>query len=711
MIRILRYLKNAKKMVCFIFVLLIVQAYCDLKLPEYTSDIVDVGIQQSGIEMAVPTQIRGDTLWGVGLFLEESDTAFVESQYEETSEGVYTLIDGADETRLSQVMSAPLALCAKVTEQTDLSTLRAAVESGAASKEQFLQMKEQMANQTGYGSMLEQKAILTVRQEYEALGMDLGAMQTSYLLRKGGMMLLLTLVMIGAAILTSLLAAKAAAGVGRDLRGREFRKVVSFSNGEMGKFSTASLITRSTNDIQQIQMVSVLLLRMVSYAPILGIGGVIKVLGSKTGMGWIIVVAVAIIFAVVFVLMRITIPKFQKMQSLVDRLNLVSREILTGVMPVRAFGREQYEEQRFDEANEDLMKIQLFTSRMMSVMMPFMMLIMNGITILVVWVGAKGVDFGTLQVGDMMAFITYTMLIVMSFLMLTMVSIMLPRAGVAARRIDEVLAVELTIQDKEAVLDDALEHVQGVLQFDNVSFRFPGAEEDTLEKISFTAQPRQTTAIIGSTGCGKSTLLHLIPRFYDVTEGKITIDGVDIRDISQKKLRSFLGFVPQRGILFSGDIASNLKFGDPKITDEEMVRAAEIAQAADFIGAKEEGYQSPIAQGGSNVSGGQKQRLSIARAIAKHPKIFLFDDSFSALDYQTDAKLRKALAEFISDATVLIVAQRISTILHADQILVLEEGKIVGKGTHQTLMETCSAYQEIARSQFSEEELKGGRGA
>lgn len=711
MIRILRYLKNAKKMVCFIFVLLIVQAYCDLKLPEYTSDIVDVGIQQSGIEMAVPTQIRGDTLWGVGLFLDESDTAFVESQYEETPEGVYTLIDGADETRLSQLMSAPLALCATVTEQTDLSTLRAAVESGATSKEQFLQMKEQMANQTGYGSMLEQKAILTVRQEYEALGMDLGAMQTSYLLRKGGMMLLLTLVMIGAAILTSLLAAKAAAGVGRDLRGREFRKVVSFSNGEMGKFSTASLITRSTNDIQQIQMVSVLLLRMVSYAPILGIGGVIKVLGSKTGMGWIIVVAVAIIFAVVFVLMRITIPKFQKMQSLVDRLNLVSREILTGVMPVRAFGREQYEEQRFDEANEDLMKIQLFTSRMMSVMMPFMMLIMNGITILVVWVGAKGVDFGTLQVGDMMAFITYTMLIVMSFLMLTMVSIMLPRAGVAARRIDEVLAVELTIQDKEAVLDDALEHVQGVLQFDNVSFRFPGAEEDTLEKISFTAQPRQTTAIIGSTGCGKSTLLHLIPRFYDVTEGKITIDGVDIRDISQKKLRSFLGFVPQRGILFSGDIASNLKFGDPKITDEEMVRAAEIAQAADFIGAKEEGYQSPIAQGGSNVSGGQKQRLSIARAIAKQPKIFLFDDSFSALDYQTDAKLRKALAEFISDATVLIVAQRISTILHADQILVLEEGKIVGKGTHQTLMETCSAYQEIARSQFSEEELKGGRGA
>ncbi len=712
MIRILRYLKNAKRAVCFIFILLIIQAYCDLKLPEYTSEIVDVGIQQSGIETAVPEKIREDTLWGVSLFLEENEAAFVTSQYQEISDGVYELIDGADQKLLQEWMPTPLALCASISEQMDLSTLKQMVESGAASKGQFLDMKEEMIRQMGGdSSMLDQKAILAVKEEYEALGIDLGAMQTSYLLRKGGMMLALTLVMVGAAVLTSLLAARAAAGVGRDLRSRVFRKVVSFSNGEMTRFSTASLITRSTNDIQQIQMVSVLLLRMVSYAPILGIGGVIKVLGTKTGMGWIILVAVAVIFVVVFTLMRITMPKFQKMQSLVDRLNLVSREILTGIMPIRAFGREQYEEKRFGKANLNLMKTQLFTSRMMSVMMPAMMLIMNGITILIVWAGARGVDFGTLQVGDMMAFITYTMLIVMSFLMLTMVSILLPRAGVAARRIDEVLAVEPGIEDKEHVLDDQLDQVKGVLTFDHVSFRFPEAEKNTLDDISFTAKPGETTAIIGPTGCGKSTLLNLIERFYDVTEGKITVDGVDIRDLSQKKLRSFLGFVPQKGVLFSGDIASNLKFGGDDITDQTMIQAAEIAQATEFIEGKEGKYQSAIAQGGSNVSGGQKQRLSIARAIAKQPKIFLFDDSFSALDYRTDANLRRALSQAISDATVIIVAQRISTILHADQILVLEEGKLVGKGNHQTLMETCSAYQEIARSQLSEEELKGGKGA
>lgn len=710
MIRILRYLKHAKKAVCLIFLLLLVQAFCDLKLPEYTSDIVDVGIQQGGIETAVPAQIREDTLWGVNLFLDESEAAFVNSQYEKNQEGVYILLDGADETKLSQIMPAPLALCAMVEERMDLQTLRDTVESGGVSKEQLIQRKEEMISQMGDGSMLEQRAIMAVQQEYKACGIDLGALQTGYLLRKGGMMLLLTLVMVATAVGTALLASRVAAGVGRDLRGRVFRKVISFSNEEMGRFSTASLITRSTNDVQQIQMVSVMLLRMVAYAPILGIGGVIKVLGTKMGMGWIIAVGVAVIFAVVFVLMRITIPKFQKMQSLVDRLNLVSREILTGVMPIRAFGRERYEEKRFDKANEDLTKTQLFTSRMMSVMMPSMMLIMNGITILIVWIGAKGISAGTMQVGDMMAFITYTMLIVMSFLMLTMVSIMLPRAGVAARRIDEVLAMEPSVVDRETVRDDALEQIQGVLEFHNVSFRFPEAEEDTLKEISFTARPGETTAIIGPTGCGKSTLLHLIPRFYDATEGHITIDGLDIRDISQKKLRSFLGLVPQRSILFSGDVASNIKFGGQEITDDDMIQAAHIAQASDFIEEKEAGYHSPIAQGGTNVSGGQKQRLSIARAIAKRPQILLFDDSFSALDYQTDAKLRKAMAKSFSDATILIVAQRISTILHADQILVLEEGRVVGVGTHQTLMDTCKAYQEIARSQLSEKELKGGHG-
>ncbi len=455
-------------------------------------------------------------------------------------------------------------------------------------------------------------------------------------------------------------------------------------------------------------MVCVMLLRIVLYAPIIGIGGVVKVMGTRTGMGWIIGVAVAVIILVVLVLMQIAMPRFKKMQTLVDRLNLVSREILTGVPVIRAFSRERFEEKRFDKANRDLMGTQLFTSRVMNFMMPLMMLIMNGITLLIVWFGAKGIDLGNLQVGDMLAFITYTMQIVSAFLMITMISIMLPRAGVAAERIDEVLNTEPGITDKESVKDGQLEQVKGEVRFEHVSFRYPDADEDALKDIDFTALPGMTTAIIGSTGCGKSTLLHLIPRFYDVTGGKITIDGVDIRDISQHKLRSLLGFVPQKGVLFSGDIASNIKFGGSHITDEAMAEAARIAQAEEFITEKPEGYHSEIAQGGTNVSGGQKQRLSIARAIAKDSKIFLFDDSFSALDYKTDVALRRALTEKMRDAAVIIVAQRISTILHADQILVLDEGKIVGRGTHEELLKSCETYQEIARSQLSEAELKGG---
>jgi ATP-binding cassette subfamily B protein len=476
----------------------------------------------------------------------------------------------------------------------------------------------------------------------------------------------------------------------------------------MNHFSTASLITRSTNDIQQVQMVSTMFLRMVLYAPIVGIGGIVMVSHTKTGLGWIIIVAVAAILCLIGTLVAIANPKFKIMQTLVDKLNLVSREVLTGLSVIRAFSREEHEEKRFAQANDELMRTQLFTSRVMNFMMPGMMLIMNAISVAIVWFGAKGVDLGNLQVGDLMAFITYTMMIVMSFLMLTMMSIMLPRAGVAAARIEEVMNMDSSIMDKENAVIFGKEEQKGVLSFENVSFRYEGADENALEHITFTAQPGKTTAIIGSTGCGKSTLLHLIPRFYDVTEGCVKIDGVDVRDIKLTQLRDMIGFVPQKAVLFSGTIASNLKFAGQYVTDPQMEEAAQIAQATEFISEKTEGYESAIAQGGSNVSGGQKQRLSIARAIAKNPKIYLFDDSFSALDYKTDAALRRALKDKTKDATVLIVAQRISTILHADQILVLEDGKIVGTGTHGQLMESCEAYREIAGSQLSEKELKGG---
>lgn len=641
---------------------------------------MDIGIGQQGIDSVAPQKMRAETLDKLSLLLQKEEAAAVEAAYTLDEDGIYILNTDEAETikELEEILAAPMALL---------------------SAEDIAGMSD---------SLITQSAILSVQEEYRASGMDLGRIQTDYLWLTGGKMLLLSVIMMAAAILTGLLASRVAAKIGRDLREKVFRKVVSFSHAEMDRFSTASLITRSTNDIQQVQMVCVMLLRIVLYAPIIGIGGVVKVMGTRTGMGWIIGVAVAVIILVVLVLMQIAMPRFKKMQTLVDRLNLVSREILTGVPVIRAFSRERFEEKRFDKANRDLMGTQLFTSRVMNFMMPLMMLIMNGITLLIVWFGAKGIDLGNLQVGDMLAFITYTMQIVSAFLMITMISIMLPRAGVAAERIDEVLNTEPGITDKESVKDGQLEQVKGEVRFEHVSFRYPDADEDALKDIDFTALPGMTTAIIGSTGCGKSTLLHLIPRFYDVTGGKITIDGVDIRDISQHKLRSLLGFVPQKGVLFSGDIASNIKFGGSHITDEAMAEAARIAQAEEFITEKPEGYHSEIAQGGTNVSGGQKQRLSIARAIAKDSKIFLFDDSFSALDYKTDVALRRALTEKMRDAAVIIVAQRISTILHADQILVLDEGKIVGRGTHEELLKSCETYQEIARSQLSEAELKGG---
>lgn len=723
MIKILKYLLNSKLSICAIVLLLVVQALCDLALPQYTADIVDVGIGQSGIETVVPTEMRKETFDNLTLFLSEEEITLLESSYELQGD-VYVRKAIEEETlqSLETILGTPMVLVSAFSNPEEMKAimpdgnmnmdmLKQMAEGGMISKEQLLEIRQKAIESFGEMSdtIVNQKALLFVKEEYTAIGLDLTKIQTNYLIVAGAKMLGLSVAMMICAVLVGLLASRVAATIGKTLRDKVFKKVVSFSHGELDQFSTASLITRSTNDIQQVQMVSVMILRMVLYAPIIGIGGVIKVAGTKTGMGWIIGVAVGVIMVIITILLQIAMPKFKVMQTLVDKLNLVSREILTGVPVIRAFSREKYEEKRFKVANTELMGTQLFTNRVMSFMMPIMMLVMNAITLLIVWVGAQGIDVGNLQVGDMLAFITYTMQIVMSFLMITMISVMLPRAGVAADRIEEVLAVTPSIHDKEVVKDESLKNAKGIVRFENVNFRYPNAEEDALTDLSFTAEPGKTTAIIGSTGCGKSTLIHLIPRFYDVTEGKITVDGIDIRDISQHKLRSLLGYVPQKGVLFSGTIESNLKFGGDDISDSTMEKAASIAQAKEFIDAKTDKYESEISQGGTNVSGGQKQRLSIARAIAKDPKIFLFDDSFSALDYKTDVVLRKALMEEVGDATVIIVAQRISTILHADQIIVLDDGKIMGIGTHQELLENCETYQEIAKSQLSEAELKGGR--
>ena len=710
--KLFRDLWKHKAAVLLIILLLIGQAYCDLSLPSYTSDIVDVGIQQGGIENAVPERMREETFNNIALFLTEEERALAEESYT-LAEGVRELNTSDRQTieQLDEAFGLTMVILSSLEESgMDLSGLSQAMLNSGLTEDAIDGIRQQALESMGdmSDSIISQRAVLFVQAEYEALGMDLGQVQMNYLLSTGAKMLGLTLLMVATAVLSGLLSSRTAAKIGMELRGQVFTRVLSFSNNELNKFSIASLITRSTNDIQQVQMVEVMLLRMVLYAPIIGIGGIIRVAGTRTGLSWIIVVAVVAIFVLVMTLLAVAMPKFKKMQTLVDRLNLVAREILTGLSVIRAFDREKYEEDRFDTANQNLMKTQLFTNRVMNIMMPAMMLIMNCVTVMIIWFGGHGIDAGTMQVGDMIAFITYTMQIVMAFLMITMISVMLPRAGVAADRIQEVLDTPLSIHDAASVRDEELKDAKGELRFEDVSFRYEGADEDALEHISFTAKPGETTAIIGSTGCGKSTLIHLIPRFYDVTQGRITIDGVDIREISQEKLHSLLGFVPQKGNLFSGTIASNIKYGGDWITDEKMEEAAQIAQATEFIETKPDGYDSPIAQGGSNVSGGQKQRLSIARAIAKSPKIFLFDDSFSALDYKTDAQLRKALHEKTADAAVLIVAQRISTILHANRILVLEDGKIVGDGTHEQLLESCPAYQEIARSQLSESELEGG---
>lgn len=713
MIKMLKHLGKSAAWIPLIVALLIVQAFCDLALPQYTSDIVDVGIQQGGVENAALDVIRGESFEKLLMF---DKSGLLTKYYSMGDNGSYGRLYEAE--TVEPYIAYPAAVVYAL-ENADSSMLPEGVQLPegmtlvdallAMPEEQRKPMTEQINKQfEGYSDiMLSQMAIGFAQSELEAQGTDMDALRMNYIFKTGAKMMGMALLVMAVTIAVGFIAAQLGALFGMNVREKIFRRVISFSNSEMDKFSTASLITRSTNDIQQVQMVIVMILRMVLYAPIMGIGGIIKVVRTGTGMGWIIFIAVAAILMLVAVLMSVAMPKFKMMQKLIDRLNLVTREILTGLPVIRAFSREEYEEERFDTANKNLMKTQLFTNRVMTVMMPFMTLIMNGISVLIVWFGAKGIDSGEMQVGDMMAFLTYTMQIVMSFLMLTMISIMLPRASVSANRISEVLETEPSVRDKDNASESGI--TEGKVKFDDVSFSYGDSEEKVLHHISFTANPGETTAIIGSTGSGKSTMINLIPRFFDVTEGTITVDGTDVRDFSQHYLRENIGLVPQKGVLFSGTIASNLRFGGDGASDEQLREAAEIAQSTDFIEAKPEKYESPISQGGTNVSGGQKQRLSIARAVVKKPKIYIFDDSFSALDYKTDAALRKALNEQVADSTVIIVAQRISTILHADKIIVLDEGKIAGMGTHEELLESCEIYEQIASSQLSENELKRGK--
>ena len=784
--KLLKHLKPYTATIVVIIGFLIVQATCDLSLPSYTSDIVNVGIQQGGIDEKIPEAVTEEER--LLLFMSREDSERVLEAYElktadtgyDCEGSVYVLKESAAEDKeevqeLSEILGQPMLLVSgfesdsDTTKQMEVSmkdNMKAAIQSQAEAKakkaasqmteeekaaleanpelakkqqeemqaqieaqmqkideadmfeilgmlsedqreEMVAQIAEKMDDMPD--SIVEQAATAYIKTVYEKLGMDTEQIQNSYILRTGAKMIGLAFLGMLASVMVGLLASRVAARTGRDLRSRVFKKVVGFSNAEFDHFSTASLITRSTNDIQQIQMLVVMLLRMVMYAPIMAAGGIIKVFRTNVDMSWIIGLAVVLILLLVLVLFIVAMPKFKILQNMVDRLNLVTREILTGLSVIRAFSTEKYEEKRFDNANKDLMKTNLFVNRAMTFMMPVMMLVMNGITILIVWNGAHGIDNGNMQVGDMMAFIQYTMQIIMSFLMICMVSIMLPRAAVAADRVDEILASKTAIEDPENP-ETLPAGSKGEVVFDHVNFRYPGAEEDVLHDIHFTAKPGQTTAIIGSTGSGKSTLVNLIPRFYDVTGGRILIDGTDIREITQHELRDKLGYVPQKGVLFSGTIESNILYGNPDGTKAEMEEAASIAQATEFIEEKRKKYDSPIAQGGTNVSGGQKQRLSIARAIAKKPDVFIFDDSFSALDYKTDVTLRAALKEKTQDSTVIIVAQRISTILHAEQIIVLDEGRIAGIGTHKELLKNCDAYYQIASSQLSEKELAGDMG-
>lgn len=722
--QIFRNLKPYWKSVIIIALLLVLQAYCDLSLPDYTSKLIDTGIQNYGIANCSPKQIPEKAYNVIDGFMDDDEKAVWEKYYKDGSDGYYYLTEDGEE-HIDEVDSA----CMKglmmyyypyqMVNSDEDNEIKAGLDKMGITldempEEMWARIGEQM-KPTVDGMLdsmgedyMESTAIACTRICYDSFGYDYKAGQMSYLKWAAVKMLGMSLLMAAAAVLIGLVASRVAASVACGLREKVFNKVIAFSDAEINKFSTASLITRSTNDVQQIQMVTVMMLRMVLYAPILSIGGIVKVVENGAGMGWVIFIGIAAVVILMGTLMVIAMPKFKVMQTLVDRVNLVSREILTGIPVIRAFGREEREEERFDEANKALTKNTLFVNRVMTFAMPILMFIMYAISILIEWVAAHKIDAGVLQVGSMTAFITYTMLIIMSFLMLSMMSVMLPRASVAADRIQEIIDTDVTVQDAAGA--KKLEAPRGVVKYDNVAFAYPGADENVLENISFEAKPGQTTAIIGSTGCGKSTLVQLLPRFYDVTEGSITIDGQDIRDLTMESVRQNIGFVPQKGILFSGTIASNIRFGAPDASDEDVKLAAEIAQASDFIEEKEHGYDSAVAQGGGNVSGGQKQRLAIARAIARKPKILIFDDSFSALDFKTDVAVRKALGEHVNDSTVFIVAQRVSTILSADQILVLDEGTIVGKGTHKELMQTCEEYRQIAESQLSPSEIAASLG-
>ena len=755
MLKVLKNLKKSFWSVVVIILLLIVQAQADLNLPDFTSRIVNEGIQFGGIEKAVPQIISKQDLENILIFSEDDDkitenyTLVGESPSKEQEkvlkkylgkdfdielESIYVLndIDSSKEDELAKLMAGPLMEFATVTSEDTAAQIKTAMMSKVPEEqkavlenmsildiiksmpeEQRKSVLEQFTKQVDemQDSIKEQAAITEIKNLYKDLGVDTDKLQNNYILVTGLQMLGVALISMLSAITIMLLSARVAAKLGKTLREKVFKKVLSFSTGELNRFSTASLITRSTNDVQQIQMLISILFRVVVYAPIIGIGGFIKVLtNSDSSMAWIIGVAILAVLFIVVTLFIIAMPKFRKLQELTDKLNLVSREILSGLQVIRAFNTEKKEEKRFNGANKNLMKTNVFVNRTMSIMMPALMLIMNGITVLIVWVGGHNVDQGIMQVGDLMAFIQYTMQIVMAFLMISMISIMLPRASVSANRINEVLETEASIKDKKETkkFDPSK---KGLVEFKNVSFRYPDADTELLEDINFTAEPGKTTAIIGSTGSGKSTIVNLIPRFYDVTGGELRIDGVNVKDVSQKDLRDIVGFVPQKGLLFSGTIESNIKYSDDSMSDERMYKAAEIAQATEFIETKEKKYQDPISQGGGNVSGGQRQRISIARALAKDPEIFVFDDSFSALDLKTDAALREALSEITHDKTVIIVAQRISTILNAEQIIVLEEGKVVGIGTHEELIKNNETYRQIALSQLSEEELseKGGK--
>ena len=719
MLKLMKYLKKSVGSIVLIIGLLFLQAYCDLSLPDYTSKIINVGIQQKGIEDGVPEKIRESSLKNLELFMSGEDITDISNAYRQ-EDGIYVLHDDItkeERENLNEIFCKPMLMLSGFSsdsEESEAMRSQMGIPEGVDPAEVMAQlppealkgMTEEMDKKLTEmpESIMTQAAVSFVYEEYEDMGEDVDAIQMKYLLVSGGKMLLMALIIMMAAISVTFLSARVAASLGHDLRNSVYRKVMSFSSREYHKFSTASLITRSTNDVQQVQMVMAMMFRIVLYAPILGIGGVIRVLNTDTSMTWILGVAVVLILAVIILLFMIAMPKFTKLQTLIDKLNLVSREILTGIPVIRAFSREKHEEERFEEANKTLTKTNLFVNRCMTFMMPVMMLIMNGVSVLIIYSGSHAVDNGTMQVGNVMAFIQYAMQIIMSFLMITAMSIMLPRANVAALRIDEILKTEVSIKDPE---DPEHPHKEerGTVEFNHVSFAYPEAGENVLTDIHFKAEKGETVAIIGSTGSGKSTLVNLIPRFYDVTEGSVSIDGVDVRDMSQKELRDCLGYVPQKGVLFSGTIDSNIRYGKTDISEEEVKTAARIAQAQDFIEEKPKGYHSPIAQGGTNVSGGQKQRLSIARAIAKKPEIFIFDDSFSALDFKTDSRLRGALKEHTKDATTIIVAQRISTILHADRIIVLDDGHMAGMGTHAELMKNCEVYRQIAMSQLSEEEL------